>query len=39
MSTSESEDFVRAFARGLSVIEAMGAGAPRKTIAQVADTT
>jgi len=39
MATSESEDFVRAFARGLGVIEAMGAGAPRKTIAQVADAT
>jgi len=39
MATSESEDFVRAFARGLSVIEAMGAGAPRKTIAQIAEAT
>lgn len=35
----ESEDFVRAFARGLVVIEAMGAGAPSKTIAQVAEAT
>jgi IclR family pca regulon transcriptional regulator len=39
VATPESEDFVRAFARGLEVIEAMGAGAPRKTIAQVAEAT
>ncbi|MBI2319487.1 MAG: helix-turn-helix domain-containing protein [Betaproteobacteria bacterium] len=39
MATPESEDFVRAFARGLEVIEAMGAGAPRKTIAQIAEAT
>jgi IclR family transcriptional regulator, pca regulon regulatory protein len=34
----DSELFVRAFARGLAVIEAMGRGAPRLTIAQIADT-
>ena len=39
MAATESEDFVRAFARGLGVIEAMGAGGPRKTIAQVAEAT
>lgn len=36
MATANSEGFVRAFARGLSVIEAMGSGAPRKTLAQIA---
>ncbi|MCC6534234.1 MAG: helix-turn-helix domain-containing protein [Burkholderiales bacterium] len=36
MATPESEDFVRAFARGLKVIEAMGQGSPRKTTAEIA---
>ena len=39
MAAAESEGFVRAFARGLVVIEAMGAGGPRKTIAQIAEAT
>ncbi|MGD9921513.1 MAG: IclR family transcriptional regulator C-terminal domain-containing protein [Pseudorhodoplanes sp.] len=34
---TDSETYVRAFARGLSVIGAMGRGAPRKTIAEIAD--
>ncbi len=37
MATPASAQFVRAFARGLAVIEAMGAGAPRKTLAQIAE--
>ena len=37
MSTPESESFVRTFARGLKVIEVMGQGAPRQTIADVAE--
>jgi IclR family pca regulon transcriptional regulator len=37
MATPESESFVRTFARGLKVIEVMGQGAPRQTIAEVAE--
>ena len=37
MSTSESESFVRSFARGLNVIEAMGRGPSRQTLAQLAE--
>lgn len=37
MATPESESFVRTFARGLKVIEVMGQGAPRQTIADVAE--
>lgn len=36
MATPESETFVRAFARGLQVIEALGQGAGRRTLAEVA---
>jgi IclR family pca regulon transcriptional regulator len=36
MASPESEEFVRGFARGLAVIEAMGDGAPSKTIADIA---
>lgn len=38
VSTADSESFVRAFARGLMVIDAMGKGSRRKTIAQIADS-
>lgn len=38
MATPESESFVRTFARGLQVIEAMGQSAPRTTIAQIAQS-
>lgn len=34
---NDSESYVRAFARGLSVIDAMGKGERRKTIAQIAE--
>jgi IclR family pca regulon transcriptional regulator len=37
MATPESESFVRSFARGLQVIEALGQGAGRKTLAEVAE--
>jgi len=37
MATPESETFVHTFARGLKVIEVMGQGAPRQTIADVAE--
>jgi IclR family pca regulon transcriptional regulator len=37
MATNESEAFVRTFARGLKVIEVMGQGKARQTIAEVAD--
>jgi IclR family pca regulon transcriptional regulator len=37
MATPESESFVRTFARGLSVIEALGRGMGRQTLAQVAE--
>lgn len=37
MATPESESFVRAFARGLQVIEALGEGSGRKTLAEVAE--
>lgn len=37
MATPESESFVRAFARGLQVIEAMGQGAARQTLAEIAE--
>ena len=37
MATPTSESFVRTFARGLKVIEVMGQGAPRQTIADVAE--
>jgi len=37
MTTPQSEFFVRTFARGLKVIEVMGQGAPRQTIADVAE--
>ena len=36
MATPESESFVRTFARGLSVIEVMGAGTRRQTLADIA---
>lgn len=36
-STKESELHVRAFARGLAVIETMGRGEPRQTIAHIAE--
>jgi IclR family transcriptional regulator, pca regulon regulatory protein len=36
-SAGDSELFVRAFARGLAVIEAMGRGAPRQTLAHIAE--
>lgn len=39
VSNTDSESFVRAFARGLSVIDAMGKGSRRKTIAQIADAS
>lgn len=39
MSVDESETYVRAFARGLSVIEAMGSGPRRKTVAEIAVQT
>lgn len=37
MATPESESFVRTFARGLKVIEVMGQGEPKQTIAEVAE--
>lgn len=37
MATPESESFVRSFARGLQVIEALGHGPGRQTLAEVAD--
>lgn len=37
MATPESESFVRAFARGLQVIEAMGQGPSRQTLAEIAE--
>lgn len=37
MATPESESFVRAFARGLQVIEAMGQHAARQTLAEIAE--
>ncbi|NVO12501.1 MAG: helix-turn-helix domain-containing protein [Rhodoplanes sp.] len=37
MATAESETFVRALARGLSVIEVLGRGAPRQTVASIAE--
>lgn len=37
MATPESESFVRAFARGLQVIEALGQGPSGQTLAEVAD--
>lgn len=36
MSARDAERYVRAFARGLDVLEAMGRGAERKTLAEVA---
>lgn len=39
MATPESESFVRAFARGLSVIEVMGQATGRQTIAQIAQAS
>ncbi|MEP6588271.1 MAG: IclR family transcriptional regulator C-terminal domain-containing protein, partial [Polaromonas sp.] len=39
MATPESDDFVRSFARGLSVIEAMGTGSGVHTIASIAEAT
>lgn len=38
MATPESESFVRTFARGLKVIEAMGQGPSRQTLGDVAAT-
>lgn len=38
MATPESESFVRAFARGLQVIEAMGQSGSRQTLAEIAET-
>ncbi len=37
MATPESESFVRTFARGLAVIEALGRGSHVQTLAEVAD--
>src|SRR3546814_299630 len=37
MATPESESFVRTFARGLKIIEAMGQGAARQTLGDVAE--
>jgi IclR family pca regulon transcriptional regulator len=37
MATPDSESFVRTFARGIAVIEAMGRGAPRQTLGEIAD--
>lgn len=37
MATPESESFVRTFARGLAVIEAMGHGSYRKNLAEIAE--
>lgn len=37
MATPESESFVRTFARGLAVIEAMGTGPYRKNLAEIAE--
>ncbi|MDX3906193.1 MAG: IclR family transcriptional regulator C-terminal domain-containing protein [Pigmentiphaga sp.] len=37
MATPESESFVRTFARGLAVIEAMGDGPYRKNLAEIAE--
>lgn len=39
MASVESETFVRAFARGLDVIQAMGIAGPRQSIAVVAERT
>ena len=39
MATPESESFVRAFARGLSVIEVMGQASGHQTIAQIAQAS
>lgn len=36
MATAESETFVRALARGLRIIEVLGQGAPRQTLAEIA---
>lgn len=38
MATPKSESFVRAFARGLQVIEVMGQGASRQTLAEIAES-
>lgn len=37
MATPDSESFVRTFARGIAVIEAMGRGTPRQTLGEIAD--
>jgi IclR family pca regulon transcriptional regulator len=37
MATPESESFVRSFARGLGVIEVLGRGASRLTLAEIAE--
>lgn len=39
MSSTDSESFVRAFSRGLDVIEALGVGAHSKSISEVAELT
>jgi IclR family pca regulon transcriptional regulator len=39
VATPDSEAFVHSFARGLTVVEAMGRGAPRKTLADIAEAT
>jgi IclR family pca regulon transcriptional regulator len=39
MATIESEAFVRALARGLRLIEVLGQGEPRQTVAAIADAT
>ena len=39
MATPESESFVRAFARGLTVIEVMGQSSGQQTIAQIAQAS
>jgi IclR family pca regulon transcriptional regulator len=38
MATTESETFVRALARGLRIIEVMGQGETRQTVATIAET-
>ncbi|MGY8525680.1 IclR family transcriptional regulator domain-containing protein [Paracidovorax citrulli] len=39
MATPESESFVRTFARGLKIIEAMGQGSARQTIGDIAEAS
>ena len=39
MIDPDSPDFVASFARGLSVVRAFGAEAPRQTLSEVAERT